>query len=75
MMQWILSKHKSMMKNAGLKTKDWNGGVKSFPIVHSGASIPVWGQCIQLLALLLHNHLNNLSYTISCDNIFQSLNI
>jgi len=38
MMQWILSKHKSMMKNAGLKTKDWNDGVKSFPI-HSGASI------------------------------------
>jgi len=32
-MQWILSKHKSMMKNAaGLKTKDWNDGVKSFPI-------------------------------------------
>jgi len=32
MTQWILSKHKSMMKNAGLKTKDWNDGVKSFPI-------------------------------------------
>lgn len=32
MMQWILSKHKSMMKNAGLKTKDWNDGVLSFPI-------------------------------------------